>query len=158
MTWEQLTNVAEFLGLLIVAVTLVFLTIRIRKNTTYRFAVGVALMAAFLLVWINLAVGIIGEPDDFANLMYIGVLAVGIVGAFIARFQPYGMTRALFATALAQALVAVITALAGLGSPVTPPWAILILNGFFIALWFGSAWLFRKAAREQPPAGPGLEG
>ena len=94
-----------------------------------------------------------GRQDDIANLMYIGVLAVGIVGAIIARFQPYGMTRALFATALAQALVAVITALAGLGSPMTPPRALLVLNGFFIALWFGSAWLFRKAAREQPPAG-----
>jgi hypothetical protein len=68
------------------------------------------------------------------------------------------MTRALFATTLAQALVAVITALAGLGSPVTPPRTLLRLNGFFIALWFGSAWLFRKAAREQPPAGSGLEG
>ena len=103
MTWEQLTNVAEFPGLLIIAVTLVFLTIRIRKNTTYRFAVGVALMAAFLLVWINLAVGIIGESDELANLMYIGVLAVGIVGAIIARFQPHGMARALFAMAFAQA-------------------------------------------------------
>jgi len=41
-------------------------------------------------------------------LMYIGVLAVGIIGALIARFQPHGMARALFATALAQMLVAVI--------------------------------------------------
>ena len=143
MTWEQLTNVAEFLGLLIVAVTLVFLTIRIRKNTTYRFAVGVALMAAFLLVWINLAVGIIGEPDNFANLMYIGVLAVGIIGAITARFQPHGMARALFATPLAQMLVGVIALIAGLGFS-------LILNGFFAMLWVGSALLFRRAAHTQP--------
>ena len=47
-------------------------------NIANRFAVGVALAAAFLLVWINFAVGIIGEPDEGANLMYIGVLAVGI--------------------------------------------------------------------------------
>jgi hypothetical protein len=32
------------------------------------------------------------------------------------------------------------------------------LNGFFVALFLGSAWLFRKAAREQTPAGAGLEG
>lgn len=153
MTWEQLTNAAEFLGLLSVAVTLVFLTIRIHKNTTYRFAVGLALIAAFLLVWINLAVGIIGEPENFANLMYIGVLVTGIVAAIIGRFQPHGMARALLVMAFAQALVAVITVLAGLGSPVTPPQVLLMLNGFFIALWLGSAWLFRKAAREQPPQG-----
>jgi hypothetical protein len=30
------------------------------------------------------------------------VLAVGIIGAIIARFQPHGMARALFATALAR--------------------------------------------------------
>jgi hypothetical protein len=35
--------------------------------------------------------------------MYIGVLAVGIIGAIIARLRPRGMARALFATALAQA-------------------------------------------------------
>jgi len=29
-------------------------------NTAYRFAVGVALAAAFILVWLNLAVGVIG--------------------------------------------------------------------------------------------------
>ena len=117
-----------------------------RQNTTYRFAVGIALMAAFLVVWINLAVGIIGEPEDRANLMYIGVLAVGIIGAVIARFQPHRMSSALFATALAQALVATITALAGLGFPPTPPRSLLILNGILITLWVGSALLFRKAA------------
>ena len=33
----------------------------------------------------------------------------------------------------------------------------LILNGFFAALFVGSALLFRYAAREQLPAGAGLE-
>ena len=36
MTLEQLANVTEFLGLLIVAVTLVFLTTRIRQYISYR--------------------------------------------------------------------------------------------------------------------------
>jgi hypothetical protein len=81
--------------------------------------------------------------------MYIGVLAVGIIGAIIARFQPQGLACALFATALAQALVAVIALIAGLGYPASGPSEIVILNGFFIVLWVGSAWLFRNAAREQ---------
>jgi hypothetical protein len=85
-------------------------------NTAYRFAVGVALAAAFILVWLNLAVGVIGTEDDLATLMYVGVLAVGIIGAIIARFRPHGMARALFATALAQALVAVTALIFGLGS------------------------------------------
>ena len=129
------------------------LAARMTGNIAYRAAVGVAVAAAFLLVWINLAVGIIGTEDNPANLMYGGVLAVGIIGAIIARFQPHGMARALFATALAQALVAVIALIAGLGYGPSWPGANLILTGFFVALWLTSAWLFRKAAREQTPAG-----
>jgi hypothetical protein len=121
-------------------------------NTAYRFAVGVALAAAFILVCLNLAVGVIGTEDDLANLMYIGVLAVGITGAIIARFRPHAMARALFATPLAQALVAVIALIFGLGSAWSGPGEILALNGFFVALFLGSAWLYRNAAREQPPA------
>jgi hypothetical protein len=91
------------------------------NSTAYRAAIGVALAAAFILVWLSLGVGIIGKDGDPANLMYFGVLAVGIIGAIIARLQPYGMARALFATALAQALVAVIALIAGLGLPWSGP-------------------------------------
>jgi hypothetical protein len=115
-------------------------------NSSYRFAVGVALAAAFMLVWLSLGVGIIGKDGDPANLMYFGVLAVGIMGALIARFRPLGMARALFATALAQSLVAGIALIAGLGDPWSGPLELSVLNGFFVALFVGSAWLFRRAA------------
>ena len=88
-------------------------------------------------------------------MMYFGVLAVGIIGAIIARLRPPGMARALFATAPAQALVAVIALIITLGSPWSPPGVLgtLILNGFFVALFVGSAWLFREAARGGPERG-----
>jgi len=113
----------------------------------YRLAVGVALAAALLLVWLSLGVGIIGADGDPANAMYFGVLAVGIVGALIARFRSAGMARALFATAVAQALVFLIALGAGLGEPYSGPLELLCLNGFFIAMFLGSAWLFQQAAR-----------
>jgi hypothetical protein len=123
-------------------------------NALYHAAVGVAVAAAFLLVWINLAVGIIGSEDDPANLMYGGVLAVAIIGAVVGRFQPAGMARALSATALAQALIGVIALTAGFGSTAPSfPEAIVFLTGFFAALWLIAAWLFRKAAREPTPEG-----
>jgi hypothetical protein len=121
----------------------------------YRFAVGVALAAAFLLVWINLAVGVIGSEDNPANLMYGGVLAVGFIGAIIAELRPQGMARALFAMALAQALVAAIALIFGLGSPWNSPTQLVFVNGFFVTLFVGSALLFRSAARELTPAGAG---
>ncbi|MBD1919520.1 hypothetical protein H6F77_00070 [Microcoleus sp. FACHB-831] len=85
------------------------------NSTAYRSAIGIAIAAALILVWLSLGVGIIGKDGDPANLMYFGVLAVGIIGAIIARLQPYGMARTLFATAFAQALVTAIALLAGLG-------------------------------------------
>ncbi len=119
----------------------------------YRAAVGVAVAAALLLVWVNLAVGLIGAEDNRANLMYVGVLVVGIIGAIIARLQPLGMARALFATALAQTLVAVIALIAGLGSPERGPLEIVAPNGIFVVLFIGSAWLFWRAAHESVDPG-----
>jgi hypothetical protein len=122
-------------------------------KTAYRSAVGVAIAAALILVWLMGAVGVIGVEGDRADLMYFGVLAVGIIGAIVARFRPLGMARALFAMALAQALVAVIALLAGKHqSPISSVAEILGLNAIFVALFVASAWLFRQAAREQTPA------
>ncbi len=155
-TDELVWDVTDFaiLGALLVGVGVTFeLVARTTDNSADRFAVGVALAAALILVLVNSGVGIIGSEDNDANLMYYGVLAVGLIGAFVARFQPRGMARALFATALAQALVAVIAVSVGLGSPWSGPLEILGLNGFFVALFVGSAWLFREAARVGPERG-----
>ena len=76
-------------------------------TTAYRAAVGVAVATALVLVWVNAAVGIIGD-HEFFNLMYFGVLAIGAVAAIIARFEPQGMARALLAVAIAQMLVPLI--------------------------------------------------
>lgn len=116
-------------------------------NNAYRIAAGLAIASTFILVWLSLGVGIIGADGDRANLMYFGVLAVGIAGALIARFQPRGMARALIAMALAQAAVGVIALIARLGHPYSGPLEILGLTGFFVMLFVGSAWLFRHAAR-----------
>ena len=145
-----------FAGAMIFGTGITFVLVaRQAVSTAYRAAVGIALAAAFILVWLTGAVGIIGSEDNNANAMYFGVLAVGIVGAIVARFRPHGMARALFATALAQALVSVIALIITLGSPGSPPGVlgVLILNGFFVGLFVGSAWLFREAARGGPERG-----
>jgi hypothetical protein len=151
VVWD-VADFALFGAMLAGAGVIYELAARYSGNNAYRAAVGVALAAAFILVWMNLAVGVIGSEDNPANLMYGGVLAVGIIGAIVARFQPVGMVRALFAAALVQALVAVIALVAGLGYPASPPLEILGVNALFVALWLMSAWLFRKAARKQTPA------
>lgn len=139
-----------FAGIIRERITMIMMQNSTKRLTAYRAAVGVAVAAVLLLVWFNAAVGT--EDDNSGGLMYFGVLVLGIA-AIIARFRPQGMARALFATALAQALVALIAMIAW-----QQYFELLILNGFFIALFVGSAWLFRKAAREQTHAGAVPEG
>ena len=120
-----------------------------KANKAYRFAVGLAVVTAFVLTWVNLAVGIIGEFDeDPVNLLFLAVPAVGVVGAALSRLKPRGMARALFATALAQVLVAVMALTTGWGftGPMRPQ-GLLMATGFFVGLWLVSGWLFQRAAR-----------
>ena len=118
-----------------------------KVRNPYRSAVGLALATALILLWVNGAVGVIGSENNDANLMYFGVLAVGIVGAVIGRLQPRGMSFALFATAIAQALVTLVAIIGRLGFPASSPLELFLLNGLFIALWVVSACLFRQTAR-----------
>lgn len=117
------------------------------RMSLYRLAWFVAVIAALLLTWLSLGVGIIGRDGDPANRMYLGVLTVGIAGPMIARCRARGLSRALLATALAQLAVAVIALGLGLGRPWSGPLELILLNGFFVALFIASAWLFRRAAR-----------
>jgi hypothetical protein len=111
-------------------------------NTAYRAAAGVAILAGFLTVWVNLAVGMIGDEGNPYNLLFAGVLAIGLFGALFARLEARGMVRAMYATALAQALVAAVALVAGWD----PRGA--LFSTFFAAPGLVSAALFAKAARD----------
>lgn len=140
--------------MLLIAAGVCELALRASGDLAFRAGVVVAVGAAFLLVWINLAVGVIGSEDESANLLYFGVIAVAAVGALMAGFRPVGMARALVATAVAQGLVGVIALAAGWGAGSENwPQPIVVLSGVFAALWLLSAWLFRKAARNRTAAG-----
>lgn len=125
----------------------------IRKLGTpaYRAGVGVALGAALLLFWGNW----VQAADDINPdaILYMSVPVVGIIGAAIARFRPEGMARALFVTALAQAVVLGIVLINR--NPQATGWTAAVLRGFagnalFALLFAGSALLFRTAARGEP--------
>ena len=113
-------------------------------------AAGLGVAAAFFLVWVSAAVGIIGD-DNPANLLYGGVLATGFLGACASGLKPRGLSRAMFATAVAQALVPVIGLMAW--PPSAFSWSpgvlpVFVLNAGWVTLWLGSALLFRRAEPE----------
>ena len=78
-------------------------------------------------------------------MMYFGVLAVGVLGALIARFGARGMSRAMGAMAIAQ-IVAGGVALAAFPDPASPPLEIIGLTAMFAVMFLAAAWLFRRAA------------
>ena len=149
MAWD-LADFA-FAGALVLGVGLTYeLAAWATGDIRYRAAVAVGLAAAVLLVWLSTAVGMIGSEDNPANLMYGGVLAVGVVGAIAARFQRIGMARTLAAMALVQLSITGFALFTGIGTPESGPLEILLLNGFFAALWLTSALLFSNAAATAP--------
>lgn len=116
------------------------LATRVSPSIAFRAAAAIAVTTAFVLAWINLAVGIIGSEANPANLMYAGVLGVGLLGVLLAGARPLGLSYALLATALAQAIVAGVVLVGRLGVDAS------VLTLAFIAPWLLSAWLFRRAA------------
>jgi hypothetical protein len=116
------------------------LVVRASGSLAYRAGAGLALVTAFLTMWVNLAVGMIGDEGNAYNLAFAGVLALALAGAFVARFRAEGMARALLAAAAAQALAGALGLSADLRGG--------ILSVLFAGLWLLSAAFFRRAARE----------
>lgn len=124
------------------------LAARRSRDGAYRAGAGIALFAVFLLVWINGAVGIIGSEREPANRLYGIVLLIALGGALLARFRPAGMARTLFATALAQTLVAAVALAMGWGrSGPIYPFDVLGVTAGLGVLFTGAGLLFRIAAR-----------
>ena len=105
-------------------------------------------MTAFLTLWVNLAVGMLGSGNDIVNLMFAGVLCIAAVGALVAALKPAGMARATAAAAIAQLLAVGV----GLAMREFEPLE-LTLTAMFALPWLASAALFRKAARDRSHAG-----
>lgn len=120
------------------------------KNTIYRFAFFTGLFGALLIGWVNGAVGIIGNEDNPANLMYGAIFVVGLIGSIISRFRPIGMARTLFAAALVQISVPIIALFVW---PAQTSWGnagvvgVFIFNFIFVVFFLTSAVLFKRAAQ-----------
>jgi MFS family permease len=121
------------------------LAVKGMSNKSYRFAMGLTVATALVLLWMNFVLAV---DASLANFMYFGVIAVGLVGAAIARLRARGMALALAGMAISQILVPFI-ALVLRKTGVTPEAAVPVmgLNGAFFVLFVISALLFRRAAQ-----------
>ena len=131
-------------ALLLVACSAVEIGARMSSHLLYRLGVIVAVGTGFLTVWVNLAVGMIQGEGNPMNLAFLGVLAIALLGAFAVRFAAQGMARVMIAAGIAQALIGVTVALAGLDKLY-----VALLIGLFALPWWLAAGLFQTAANPQ---------
>lgn len=124
------------------------LVLRAGGSFLYRAAAATAIGAAFLLIWINLAVGVIGDEDNPANLMFMGVIATALLGGFAVRGRSAQMSSVMASTAALHAAAGVVALAAGWGmGSAAWPWDVIGTTIVFTGLWLASAALFRRAAQ-----------
>ena len=141
MNWDALDFVVA--GILIGGVGLgIWIATRLSDNKAYRAGAALALIGGLLLIWMNLAVGIIGSENEPFNLFYGGVIGIGVLGALVTKFKPDGLSKVLLAMTGAQVLIGLMALGLGKGGPAE----IVLITGFFCLFWFASAALFRRAS------------
>jgi hypothetical protein len=108
---------------------------------SYKAGVGLALVAGFALGWSNMVH--VADSGNPANLWYYSVLAVGGIGACLARLEARALARTLFAMAATLALIAVMLPS---GAPPYLARNMALGHGVFVALFTASGLLFRHAS------------
>ena len=136
-----------FAFVLIAGAGLLYLFLSSRsKSVMYKSASALTVLTAFLLIWINGAVGLLGSEDNPMNLMYGAVIAILFLGAIATGLKARGMSYVVFAAALAQLLVPLIAYIIN-QSPITGDLArVVAMSSFFGVLWIGAALLYRRAS------------
>lgn len=115
------------------------LATRMRGGLAYQMGAAVAVGSAFLLVWANLAVGVVGSENEALNLIFFPPLIVGVAGGFVTGFTPLGLSRTLWAMAVIQAITLAVA------FAITRDLDALLV-AFWVVAWMMAAWLFGKAA------------
>lgn len=119
---------------------------RASSSVAYRVGAGVTLGASFLIIWVGLAVGIVGSEDNAANLMFFGVLGVMVILGVVGGFRAQALFRATLAAAALQVAAGAVALIGNLGAD-GPGWPMDVVGatGFFTLAWLFAAGLFRRA-------------
>lgn len=121
---------------------------RTNANKNYKWAFAIGLLGAFLLFWVNGAVGIIGGDSNPANLLFLSVFAVGIIGSLISKFKAKGMSNTMYFAAAVQMLVPIVALF--IYKPENYSWSpgifgVFLLTAFFALIFLISGYLFKKS-------------
>lgn len=120
------------------------------NGTTYRIALGIAAGATLFLILGIGALGVIGAEGDRADMMFLGVLVIGLGGSIVTRLRPEGMVWTMGAMAAATMTVGIIAIILRKHEAEESSVAeILGLTGMFAALFAASAWRFQATVQQR---------
>ncbi len=122
---------------------LIELAVRLSSNWYFRLGAMFAVLAGFMVVWSNLAVGMIGNEDNPVNLWFGVVLLIAIGGAVLSRFRKANMAIVTLAAGLVQAAIGMFVGV--LGSDMRGGIFTIILS----CAWLISSALFQTANRSR---------
>lgn len=113
---------------------LIELAVRISSNWYFRFGAMFAVLAGFMVVWANLAVGMIGNEDNPVNLWFGAVLMIAILGAILSRFHAQAMASAMLVAGLTQTAIGLFAGILGTD-----------MRGGIFTIILASVWLIAAA-------------
>lgn len=120
------------------------------SNIAYKIAAAIACASGLFLIWANLAVGIVGSEDNPVNLVYFGMILIGLIVAVAVNFRANSMPYIMFGLAGVQALTAIIVLInAGMNDAEFTFKEVVVfigIHGFFIVQFVVSGLLFHHAA------------
>ena len=138
-----------FAGLMLAALCgTIELAVRRSSKAIYRWAITLAALGAFVVVWVNLAVGIVASEDNAYNVVFMAIILATLLASAFVRLRARAMAKILPVTAVTLLIALGVGQMLGSDE----------LHGTRLAEWTGvtlfagmfavSAMLFRDAASE----------
>lgn len=126
------------MGILLGSVGLgVELVLRLSGDAFVRLGAVMVVLTCFLTIWVNLAVGMIGDENPY-NLLFLVPVATGLIGTISVRVNAKP-------SALIAVIAAILQAAIGLGGYGVDPRG-AVLSACFAFFWLLAAALFRAGA------------
>jgi hypothetical protein len=153
LTTEVNWTASDFIafGIMLLAVGIPLeLVVRTSHSRAYRGGAALAVLGAFLVVWTNLAVGIVGSEDNPANLLFFCALLLGVIAASIGRFTPRAMARAMMTIVIGLGIAFAVAVSAVTDEPQVSHLRELLGTSVFAGIFLSSAGLFRLVPPNSP--------
>jgi hypothetical protein len=89
------------------------LTVHLTADWLSRLGASFAILAGFMVIWSNLAVGMIGNEENPVNLWFGAVLLSAVFGACLSRLHRAMMPTAMLAAGITQAAIGLFAGILG---------------------------------------------